>query len=75
MMHGMSFGDTTYNGYSCENCLRYHGHVNGSITSNNACMVKGNYIMNEVLILLTGFFLGIAMMMIIDSFTILRGNK
>jgi hypothetical protein len=31
--------------------------------------------MNEVLILLTGFFLGITMMMIIDSFTILRGNK
>ena len=31
--------------------------------------------MNEVLILLTGFFLGIAMMMIIDANTILKGKK
>jgi len=30
--------------------------------------------MNEVLILLTGFFLGMAMMMIIDGLTILRSE-
>ena len=38
-MRGMSSGELTYDD-CCESSLRYHGHVNGSITSYFACVVR-----------------------------------